>query len=103
MTNVSPDELLAMLLEQYESEYIEFKGSNYDPDNVGELVSALANGAVLQRKDEAYLVYGVDDARQVIGTKFQPNTLKKNNQPFKNWLSSNLSHAGALEYLRPDR
>jgi ATP-dependent DNA helicase RecG len=92
------DELLQSLLAQHESEYIEFKGSNFDPDNIGQLISALANGAVLQKKDEAYLVYGISDDRKIVGTTFDPGKLKKNNQPFKNWLSSNLEHAGSIDY-----
>jgi predicted HTH transcriptional regulator len=102
MTNLEPPQLLDSLIKQYESEYIEFKGSNSDPENIGQLISALANGAVLQKKDEAYLIYGVNDSREIVGTTFEPDLYKKNNQPFKNWLASNLSHAGALGYQNID-
>jgi ATP-dependent DNA helicase RecG len=96
-------ELLDYLLDHPESEFIEFKDSNFNPDNTGELVSALANGAVLMKKDEAYLVFGVDDVNhKIVGTKFDPKTLKKGNQPFKNWLSTNLDHCDVLKYACVD-
>lgn len=98
-----PEELLKYLVENPESEFIEFKGSNSDPDNIGELVSALANGAVLMKKDEAYLVFGVDDkTHKIIGTKFVPETFKKGNQPFMNWLATGLGHCEALTYTSID-
>ena len=87
------------LLTQHESEFIEFKGSNHHPENVGELISALANGAVLERKDEAYLVFGVDDNQRVVGTSFKPETMRKGGNPFKNWLSTNLENSEALNYV----
>ena len=100
---MTPEELLNYLIEHPESEFIEFKSSNFNPENTGELISALANGAVLMKKDEAYLVFGVDDqAHKVVGTKFNPKTLKKGNQPFKNWLATSLGHCEALTYTSVD-
>jgi ATP-dependent DNA helicase RecG len=99
---MQPYELLDYLLKHHESEFIEFKGSNYHPENIGQLISALANGAVLEQKDDAYLVFGVNDDRQVVGTSFNPDTAKKGNAPIKNWLSTGLSHCGPLEYLTVD-
>lgn len=100
---MNPDELVDYLLTHKESEFVEFKGSNSHPENIGELVSALANGAVLTRRDDAYLVFGIDDDSRIVGTKFDPETTKKNNQPFKNWLSSNLDHCGSLDYMYSER
>lgn len=97
-------ELLDYLLKYPESEFIEFKDSNFNPENTGELISALANGAVLMKKDEAYLVFGVDDENhKIVGTKFNPKNHKKGNQPFKNWLATNLDHCDALKYDSIDR
>jgi ATP-dependent DNA helicase RecG len=96
---MSPDELLDYLLSEHESEFIEFKGNNHHADNIGELVSALANGAVLEKKDEAYLVFGVDDERNVIGTGFKPETKRAGSMPFKNWLATNLGNSDALSYF----
>lgn len=100
MTN---DELLDYLIQSGESEFVEFKTNNYEIDHVGERVSALANGAVLERKDEAYLVYGVSDDLQVVGTTLNPSRHTGSNIPFKNHLSTNLDHAGNLEYITAER
>ncbi len=94
----SNEALLEYLLRQNESEFIEFKVSNTRPENIGQLVSALANGAVLQKKDEAYLIFGVDDTKNVVGTNFDPETAKHGNAPFKIWLNKSLKHAGSIEY-----
>lgn len=96
---MSPDELLQYLLNEHESEFMEFKGSNFTSENTGELVSALANGAVLQKKDEAYLIFGVDDQRKIVGTSFQPELQEKGNQPYKNWIATNLSNCDAIDYI----
>jgi len=95
---MDPPELLDYILTEHESEFVEFKSSNFNPENTGELISSLANGAAMEKKDEAYLIFGVDDAGNVIGTRFKPETMRKGNQPFKNWISSNLSDCEALKY-----
>ena len=50
------DKVLDYLLNQGESEFIEFKSNNYDAINVGQLISALANGAVLKRQMKLILL-----------------------------------------------
>lgn len=95
---ITPYELLTYILTQRESEFVEFKANNFSPINTGQLVSALANGAVLEKKDEAYLVYGVDNAGQIVGTSFDPESHSETNQPFQNYLATNLSASGVLEY-----
>ena len=44
-----------------ETEWVEFKHNNADPQEIGEYLSALANAAALNGKAFAYLVWGVDD------------------------------------------
>ncbi len=91
-------EFVRDLIKNRESEYVEFKTSNDEPNLFGETVSALANGAVLAEKPEAYLVYGVDDeSHEIVGTKFDPYR-KAKNQPFINLIATNLDHAGELRY-----
>ena len=99
---MTPEELLDYLLTEYESEFVEFKGSNSHAENIGELVSALANGAVLAKKDEAYLIFGVNDQGGVVGTSFNPKDNLKGNMPFKNWLSTCLTNCDSLNYLKVD-
>ena len=70
-----------------ETEWVEFKENNDNPDEIGEYISALANAAALQGKAFAYLVWGVRDADHVIvGTSFDPFTTKKGNEELESWL-----------------
>lgn len=51
-----------------ECEWIEFKNSN--SSEIGEYISALSNSATLCDKDEAYLVFGIDDStKEIVGTR----------------------------------
>ena len=49
------DELLTL---SNETEWVEFKYNNADPKQIGEYISALANSAVIQRKEMAYMIWG---------------------------------------------
>lgn len=70
-----------------ETEWVEFKIDNDDPQEIGEYLSALANSAALAGKAFAYLVWGVEDAtHQLIGTRFRPAVAKVGNEELENWL-----------------
>lgn len=70
-----------------ETEWVEFKHNNADPQEVGEYLSALANAAALNGKAFAYLVWGVDDkTHNVVGTDFSPAGTRKGNEPLETWL-----------------
>ena len=45
-----------------ETEWVEFKCNNKQPQMIGEYISALSNSAALCERPKAYLVWGVDDA-----------------------------------------
>jgi predicted HTH transcriptional regulator len=65
----------------HETEWLEFKGSNADPREIGEYISALANAAAIDGKAFAYLVWGIEDeTHRVIGTSFSPSAAKKGNE-----------------------
>lgn len=46
----------------YETEWVEFKHNNYEPQMIGEYISALGNAATLCGRPKAYLIWGVDDS-----------------------------------------
>lgn len=70
-----------------ETEWVEFKHSNDNPEEIGEYISALANSAALYGKSSAYLVWGIDDSsHDVIGTSFTPATKRVGNEELENWL-----------------
>ena len=66
-------EELVLLLESLlsygkECEWIELKDSN--GSEIGDYISALSNSATLHDRDEAYLVFGIDDStKTIVGTK----------------------------------
>ena len=86
--------LLLRLIEQPECEWVEFKESWFEPHSVGRYVSALANGARLANRPAGYLVWGISNAREVVGTTFDPFTQRVGNQPFELWLKSQITPAG---------
>jgi predicted HTH transcriptional regulator len=70
-----------------ETEWVEFKVNNVEPQEIGEYVSALANSATLAGKAFAYLVWGVaDDDHAIAGTRFVPHKAKVGNEELENWL-----------------
>ena len=70
-----------------ETEWLEFKQSHGDPQEIGEYISALANSAALVGKAAAYLVWGVRDAdHAIVGTTFDPTVAKKGNEELESWL-----------------
>jgi len=89
-------ELTALLdrlrAEPRETEWLEFKASCYDPQALGEYLSALANAACLNGKTKGYLAFGIQDkTHDVIGTTFNPDVEKgKGNQDLRLWLSLGL-------------
>lgn len=70
-----------------ETEWVEFKHNNDNPEEIGEYLSALANGAALMGKAHAYLVWGVDNnTHEVIGTAFDPVKTRVGNEELESWL-----------------
>jgi ATP-dependent DNA helicase RecG len=72
-----------------ETEWVEFKHNNANPDEIGEYLSALSNSAVLHDQQRAWLVWGVRDGdHAVVGTTFKPRQVKVGNQDLEGWLST---------------
>lgn len=70
-----------------ETEWIEFKHNNKDPQMIGEYISALSNVAALNGKANAYMLWGVDDTtHEILGTDFTPSQAKKGGEALENWL-----------------
>ncbi|MGE3151567.1 MAG: helix-turn-helix domain-containing protein [Nitrospiraceae bacterium] len=75
-----------------ETEWCEFKRNNYEAQQLGEYLSALANAACLSGQPQGYLVFGIDDeTHEIVGTEFDPYTTKaKGNQDLLPWLAGGL-------------
>ena len=88
-----------LLFLPHETEWVEFKHDNYDPQMIGRDISALANGAALMDKDTAYFIWGIDDeTHEIVGTNYDLHNLKKGNQELENWLRYLLSAHADFEY-----
>src|ERR1043166_3607538 len=90
---MNPIQLLKSLLcLPKETEWVEFKHNNDNPEEIGEYLSALANSAALHEKESGYLVWGIENGRhRVLGTTVQPKLRKIGNEELENWLAHNLS------------
>jgi ATP-dependent DNA helicase RecG len=101
MATNDPRALLARLLrEPSETEWLEFKRNNADPEEIGRCVSACANASMLARRDRAFLVWGIEDgSRQRVGTTVRLRALKRGGESFANWLIRLLEPRLWLEFL----
>lgn len=94
-------DLLVQELIKYpkETEWLEFKHNNYEPQMIGRDISALANSATLNEKSCAYMLWGInDETHDIVGTDKDLRTLKKGNQELENWLRSLLSNNADFEF-----
>lgn len=93
------ESLVGELLRQpRESAWLEFKLNNADPSKIGEYVSAVANSAALLDRDDAFLVWGVDNTtRTLVGTSFDPIAARVGNQGLLIHLAANLSPPVVVE------
>lgn len=74
-----------------EQEWFEFKGNWFQPEVLGEYVSALSNAAAFHYKKYAYFIWGVDDkTHEINGTNFN-QYCDHNQEPYQNFLARNLS------------
>lgn len=88
-------------LREYDSEanWFEFKHNNYDPDMIGQDISALANSAAFADKSCAYMIWGVHDkTHDIVGTDYDQYTLKVGNQEIESWLRNLLSKNAEFEF-----
>ena len=70
-----------------ESEWVEFKVDNSDPQAIGEYISALSNTAALRGKPTGYVVWSVEnETHNVVGTRFSPTAERKGNELLETWL-----------------
>ena len=94
-------EKLVNHLRKYSSEtnWFEFKHNNYDPDMIGQDISALANGAAYSEKTCAYMVWGIhDQTHDIVGTEYDQYTLKVGNQEIESWLRNLVSKNAEFEF-----
>lgn len=94
-------ELLVNQLRQYENEtnWFEFKCSNYEPEMIGQDISALANGAAYAEKTCAYMIWGIDDkTHEIVGTNIDQYSKLVGNQEIESWLRNLISKNAEFEF-----
>lgn len=70
-----------------ESPWCEFKCNNFEPNMIGEDISALANSAAYHDRDKAYMIWGIDDKTyEIVGTQYNQFSKFKGNQELESWL-----------------
>lgn len=73
-----------------EQEWFELKENWFQPDQLGEYISALSNAAAFHYKKYAYFVWGInDETHEIVGTKFNQYQ-DINKEPYQNFLARNL-------------
>ena len=90
-------------LRKYDGEenWFEFKHNNYEPDMIGQDISALANGAAYAEKSCAYMIWGIHDkTHDIVGTEFDQYTLKVGNQEVESWLRNLVSKNAEFEFKK---
>ncbi len=71
-----------------ETEWVEFKCNNKDPERIVKYVSAISNSAALLGKPKGYIVWGVDDfTHEIVGTEFRYRKMKKGNEELEAWIA----------------
>ena len=76
---------------EYEQEWFEFKENWFQPETLGEYVSALSNAAAFHGKPCAFLVWGVtNDTHKIVGTDFNQYR-DYHSEPYQTYLARHLS------------
>jgi ATP-dependent DNA helicase RecG len=86
-----------------ETEWVEFKKDNINPEVVGKRISALSNGARLKDKPKGYMLWGIQDGtHKVVSTKFKGNNHPAKGQPFAFWLTKSLEPGLSVDFQDVD-
>lgn len=76
-----------------ETEVLEFKEAklSYSKDKLGQYFSALANEANLKNKEKSYILFGVNNNREIVGTDISDDTLNEYKKEMADHTSPSLS------------
>lgn len=87
------DLLNKLLASNTETEVLEFKKAEYqfDKDKLGRYFSALSNEANLKKEHSAYIILGVDNAKNIFGTNISEKQLNEYKQEIANHTSPTLN------------
>lgn len=100
----SPRKLLESLCAlPRETPWVEFKENKFNEDLVGQYVSSLANSAMLESREAAYLVFGVRDFdHEIVGTSVDLLGETVGTEQFIFWLNKHLEPRVSLSVEQID-
>ena len=82
-----------------EEEWFEFKENRYQPNEIGEYISALSNSAVMKGQEDGYLIWGVNDGNhELINTSFEYH-VDVDGEPLEHYLARNISPDVNFEFV----
>ena len=85
-----------------EKEWFEFKENWFQPEALGEYVSALSNAAAVHHKKYAYFIWGIDDVtHEITGTTFNQYS-DHHKESYQNYLARNLSPSINFKFEEAD-
>jgi len=71
-----------------ETEWVEFKQNQAEPEAIGRYIAALANTAALAAQPLGYIVWGIaDSSHDLVGTAFDPFAARIGNELLEGWLT----------------
>ncbi|MGI6639415.1 MAG: RNA-binding domain-containing protein [Desulfobulbus sp.] len=105
--NLKLESLLEKLIQDWESEVVEFKqaDNDYPTDKVGKYFSALANEANLRGQEKAWLVFGVHNkTRTVVGSAYRsdPERLQSTKMQMAENTEPSVTFRNIHELVHPD-
>ena len=101
---MTPDLDIALLVTKLcecdsETEWVEFKLGNSNPEMIGQRISALANSACRLGLSNAYMIWGVDDeTHEIVGSEFRYRLARKGGEELENWLHHQLSDNATFKF-----
>lgn len=98
------EELLELLMSsETETEVLEFKEAknSYSKDKLGQYFSALGNEANLKKKDRAYILLGVNNQQEIVGTDISDATLNEYKKEMADHTSPSLSFSDVQRIHTP--
>ena len=82
-----------------ETEWAEFKQSYFEPKEIGERISAIANSAMLEHQACGFIVFGIaDGTHEVVGTTVRLKGEKVGGEDFEHWISRMLEPKITLSF-----
>ncbi|WP_432965474.1 AlbA family DNA-binding domain-containing protein [Treponema sp. OMZ 840] len=83
-----------------ETEWLELKHNNFDPQMIGSDISALANSAAYRGKNKAYMIWGINNENHdIVGTNYNRFSKRVHGQEIESWLKNAVSKNADFDFF----